>query len=277
MSSRFTHKEIAHQAGLSLATVDRVLHGRAHVSLATKDRLHAALQELEQQYAVSPLRQTRVTLDIVMQAPERFSSAVRAAFEAELPLVRPATFRARFHLAEVMREAEITALLRAIAKRGSQGVVLKVPATPAIEICLAELAARKIPVISYVTDVSVGLRLAYVGMQNRHAGATAAYLLAKMAPKRASRVLVTLSSLGFEGEEARRIGFCRALANRPKLLLADEPTGNLDPETSEQVFAALMALVRDTGLAALIATHNLDLAARMDRTVRLDKGRIAGL
>ena len=79
MSSRFTHKEIAHQAGLSLATVDSVLHGRAHVSLATKDRLHAALQELEQQYAVSPLRQTRVTLDIVMQAPERFSSAVRAA------------------------------------------------------------------------------------------------------------------------------------------------------------------------------------------------------
>ena len=79
------------------------------------------------------------------------------------------------------------------------------------------------------------------------------------------------------GGQQQRVAFCRALANRPKLLLADEPTGNLDPETSEQVFAALMALVRDTGLAALIATHNLDLAARMDRTVRLDKGRIAGL
>ena len=79
------------------------------------------------------------------------------------------------------------------------------------------------------------------------------------------------------GGQQQRVAFCRALANRPKLLLADEPTGNLDPETSEQVFAALMALVRDTGLAALIATHNLDLAARMDRTVRLDKGRIACL
>ena len=79
------------------------------------------------------------------------------------------------------------------------------------------------------------------------------------------------------GGQQQRVAFCRALANRPKLLLADEPTGNLDPETSEQVFEALMALVRDTGLAALIATHNLDLAARMDRTVRLDKGRIAGL
>lgn len=76
------------------------------------------------------------------------------------------------------------------------------------------------------------------------------------------------------GGEQQRVAFCRALANAPKLLLADEPTGNLDPGTSEQVFAALMDLVRGTGLAALIATHNLDLAARMDRVVRLDQGRV---
>jgi lipoprotein-releasing system ATP-binding protein len=76
------------------------------------------------------------------------------------------------------------------------------------------------------------------------------------------------------GGEQQRVAFCRAMANQPKLLLADEPTGNLDPGTSEQVFAALMALVRETGLSALIATHNLDLAARMDRTVRLDQGQI---
>ena len=77
------------------------------------------------------------------------------------------------------------------------------------------------------------------------------------------------------GGEQQRGAFCRALANAPKLLLADEPTGNLDPDTSDQVFGALMALVRDTGLSALIATHNLDLAARMDRIVRLDGGRLA--
>jgi lipoprotein-releasing system ATP-binding protein len=76
------------------------------------------------------------------------------------------------------------------------------------------------------------------------------------------------------GGQQQRVAFCRALANKPKLLLADEPTGNLDPETSEQVFSALMKLVRDTGLAALIATHNLELAARMDRTVRLEMGRV---
>ena len=79
------------------------------------------------------------------------------------------------------------------------------------------------------------------------------------------------------GGEQQRVAFCRALANEPALLLADEPTGNLDPETSDRVFGVLMALVRETGLSALIATHNLDLAARMDRVVRLDGGRITAL
>ncbi|MDE3121643.1 MAG: ABC transporter ATP-binding protein [Paracoccaceae bacterium] len=77
------------------------------------------------------------------------------------------------------------------------------------------------------------------------------------------------------GGEQQRVAFCRALANAPQLLLADEPTGNLDPGTSDQVFGVLMDLVRDTGLSALIATHNMELAARMDRIVRLDAGRVA--
>lgn len=76
------------------------------------------------------------------------------------------------------------------------------------------------------------------------------------------------------GGEQQRVAFCRAMANAPRLLLADEPTGNLDPETSEQVFGALTALVRGTGMAALIATHNLDLAARMDRVLRLEAGQL---
>ena len=74
------------------------------------------------------------------------------------------------------------------------------------------------------------------------------------------------------GGEQQRVAFCRALANEPALLLADEPTGNLDPETSNRVFETLIGLVRDTGLAAVIATHNLDLAARMDRQLRLQAG-----
>jgi lipoprotein-releasing system ATP-binding protein len=79
------------------------------------------------------------------------------------------------------------------------------------------------------------------------------------------------------GGEQQRVAFCRALANAPRLLLADEPTGNLDPETSDRVFGLALDVVRETGLAALIATHNHALAARMDRVVTLDQGRIRAL
>lgn len=76
------------------------------------------------------------------------------------------------------------------------------------------------------------------------------------------------------GGEQQRVAFCRALANAPRLLLADEPTGNLDPATADHVFDTLMDLVAHTGMSALIATHNPDLAARMNRTVRLENGRL---
>ncbi|WP_372611349.1 ABC transporter ATP-binding protein [Aquicoccus sp.] len=74
------------------------------------------------------------------------------------------------------------------------------------------------------------------------------------------------------GGEQQRVAFCRALANEPRLLLADEPTGNLDPATSDRVFETLLELARDTGLSAVIATHNTGLAARMDRVLRLENG-----
>ena len=76
------------------------------------------------------------------------------------------------------------------------------------------------------------------------------------------------------GGEQQRVAIARALANTPTLLLADEPTGNLDPVTSEKVFNELLSMVRDTGLSALIATHNPDLAAKMDRRIHLEKGVI---
>ncbi len=79
------------------------------------------------------------------------------------------------------------------------------------------------------------------------------------------------------GGEQQRVAIARALANRPLLLLADEPTGNLDPKTSETVFAGLLNIVRQTGLSALIATHNPDLARQMDRQVTVQNGRLVEL
>ena len=109
------------------------------------------------------------------------------------------------------------------------------------------------------------------GVSTSDANARAADLLTRVGiGARAAHRPAALS-----GGEQQRVAFCRALANGPRLLLADEPTGNLDPGTSDQVFGTLMDLVRNTGLSALIATHNLDLAARMDRIVRLDAGHLA--
>lgn len=98
-----------------------------------------------------------------------------------------------------------------------------------------------------------------------------------------TRATDLLKSLGLEerwdhrpaqlsGGEQQRVAIARAVANGPKVLLADEPTGNLDPPTAERVFEQLMSLIRHSGVAAVIATHNLDLAARMDRTLRLMDG-----
>lgn len=111
------------------------------------------------------------------------------------------------------------------------------------------------------------------GVSKTQAHARAMDLLGRVGvEKRADHRPAALS-----GGEQQRVAFCRALANQPRLFLADEPTGNLDPETSDQVFEALMDLVRATGLSAVIATHNLELAARMDRQMRLENGALVAI
>ena len=77
------------------------------------------------------------------------------------------------------------------------------------------------------------------------------------------------------GGEQQRVAICRALANKPRIILADEPTGNLDQKTTLSVFESLVTIVKQTNLSALIATHNLDLASRMDRVVKLIDGKIS--
>jgi lipoprotein-releasing system ATP-binding protein len=104
------------------------------------------------------------------------------------------------------------------------------------------------------------------------------------AAKEARRLLVSLGlsrrlthrPAQLSGGEQQRVAIARALANHPSLLLADEPTGNLDPKTAASVFEALIALVHAEGLAALVATHNVELAAKMDRSLLLQEGQILG-
>ncbi|HRF09712.1 MAG TPA: ABC transporter ATP-binding protein [Xanthobacteraceae bacterium] len=107
----------------------------------------------------------------------------------------------------------------------------------------------------------------------------------KEAAKRANELLAFLG-LGerlahrpseLSGGEQQRVAIARAVANAPKLLLADEPTGNLDPKTADHVFGTLSKLVQATQLAAIIATHNLDLASRMTRRVTLREGKVVEL
>ncbi|MEI2736409.1 MAG: ABC transporter ATP-binding protein [Rhodoblastus sp.] len=111
------------------------------------------------------------------------------------------------------------------------------------------------------------------GLDKREAGKRADELLAYLGlGARGSHRPAELS-----GGEQQRVAIARAVANAPLVLLADEPTGNLDPRTAEHVFETLMTLVRATGLAAIIATHNFELAARMDRRITLRDGRIVEL
>jgi lipoprotein-releasing system ATP-binding protein len=106
------------------------------------------------------------------------------------------------------------------------------------------------------------------GVSQAQASGTATTLLDELKlSKRLSHRPARLS-----GGEQQRVAIARALANNPALLLADEPTGNLDLHTADEVFGMLLKMVRERGLAALVATHNIDLARRMDRSVRLEDG-----
>jgi lipoprotein-releasing system ATP-binding protein len=111
------------------------------------------------------------------------------------------------------------------------------------------------------------------GLSKREAGTRASELLSYLGLK--ERLAHRPAELS--GGEQQRVAIARAVANAPRVLLADEPTGNLDLRTADRVFDALMQLVRASGLAAVIATHNMELANRMDRRVTLQDGQVVEL
>ena len=219
MTHPFPVKVVALQAGVSVATVDRVIKRRGGVHANTVRRVMQALDELGRQSAQVGLSGKKFMIDVLMVAPQRFTDAVRLALEAELPSLHPAVLRSRFHLHVTLEADGIVELLERIRKNGSHGVLLKAPDLPVVVAAVGRLLAAGIPVVTLVTDLPGSARSSYVGMDNRAAGETAAYLIGQwMGRAKGRQVLVTLSSNRFHGEEEREIGFRRALREHQRHL-----------------------------------------------------------
>ena len=205
--------------------------------------MRQAILDLDRQRDSLRLAGRTFVVDLVMRAPKRFTAEVRAALEAELPLLQPAVVRSRFRLREEGPVAEIAATLDDIARRGSHGVVLKAPDHPVVVEAVDRLVDRGVAVVTLATDLPLSRRLAYVGIDNRAAGATAAYLLTRMSPGSTAPVLVTLSSTSFRGEEEREAGFRSTMrATAPERVLREvSETDGLDASMLRAVGAVLDA------------------------------------
>lgn len=250
MAREFLVKDIALQAGLSTATVDRVLNGRGGVRRATVARVEAAMDELRNQEGAAEMAGRTYVFDVVIEAPDRFTRAVRTAFESQATLFRSFAIRLRFHFTEQIRDADLSRLMGRILRRGSDGVVLKAPDTPSIRKSVADMTAAAVPVVTLVTDLPGSGRLAYAGSDNRMAGETAAYLIGSRLGDRSASVLVTLSSNRFRGEEERESAFRTMLgARHPNLRVVTISEGfGKDWATGPQVRAAL---ANDPDMAAV--------------------------
>ncbi len=237
MPHRYKVREIAQQSGLSEATVDRVLNERPGVRENTKAEVLQAIADLDKQRAQLRLNGRRYLIDVVMQTPQRFSDAFRAAVEAELPAFAPAMLRARFHLWEKGSTAQMVDTLARI--RGSHGVILKAQDEPVVAEAVEHLVEAGVPVVTYTTDVPGSPRCGYVGIDNHGAGVTAAYLMNQWLGPSPSDVLITLSRTAFRGEGEREVGFRTALRGSGRSIVEVSDSDGIDATNERLVLEAL--------------------------------------
>lgn len=234
-------REIARQSGLSEATVDRVLNDRPGVRASTAATVAQAISDLDRQRSQLRLVGRTFLVDVVMQTPDRFSTAVKAALELELPMLLPAVVRSRFHFRETARPGELVRTLDDIRRRGSMGVILKAPDSLEIVDAIGRLHDAGIPVVTLVTDLPLSQRVAYVGIDNRSAGATAAYLIEQWLRGSDDAILMAISHSAFRNEEEREMGFrstMREAGGRHRLVEVTDTDG-IDSVVRDQTITLL--------------------------------------
>jgi LacI family transcriptional regulator len=265
MPHRYKVREIAQQAGLSEATVDRVLNERPGVRANTRAEVEQAIADLDKQRAQLRLNGRRYLVDVVMQTPERFSDAFRAAIEAELPAFAPAMLRARFHLWESgSTERMVEALTRV---RGSHGVVLKAQDEPAVAEAVDRLVESGVPVVTYATDIPASARCAYVGIDNHGAGVTAAYLMREWLGSAPSDILITLSRAVFRGEGEREVGFRSAMRGSGRAIVEVSDSDGID-STNERLVLDKLERHPQIGAVYSVGGGNTATIAAFDRVGR---------
>ncbi|SOS33215.1 LacI family transcription regulator [Pseudomonas syringae group genomosp. 3] len=240
-AKQFSIKQLAAQAGVSKATVDRALHQRGSVHMQTQRRIEQALGELEAQQRNGLGAGRTFHVDIIMHTPRRFSDAVQAAIEAQLGSLAPFRIAPRFYFFEEIDARGMHDQLLRCLDRGSQGVVLKAADEPLILAAIKALNAAGIPVVTLVTDLPHSERIGYVGIDNRAAGQTAAYLLSCWLGSQPQDVAVVIGSEMFRGEEEREMGFRNGIRSQATQLQVIEISGGFGvyERTFERVVEAL--------------------------------------
>lgn len=241
---RVSIADIMRETGLSRATVDRVLNGRGKVHQRTRDAVERAMKLLETTQDTGAAG--GAAADIVLRLGRGMTAQVKAAWDRLQP-------RGTFHDLYQAPEADVIAIVTRLCAEPGRPLIVAAKNTEGLNVILEEARSRGKRVISVISDLAVTARDAFVGMDNRAAGQTAAFLIGRMLGERPTSVGVVLGDLAFRCHEDREIGFRTTLrAHFPKISLSGEALGE---DSAELTRAAVMRLLNEQ--PALGAIYNV--------------------